>query len=176
KKRGVLLGVISKNDESRIVAVWDTIFRGRLRLDDFAVRKINWRAKADNFEEILDEVNLLSRNVVFVDDNPLERAEVRAAFPDIRVLGARPYHLKRVLLWASETQVPFVSSESSRRTQMVQSQIARERERKRVSREEFLGDLGIAAYLFDIRQQDDSKAWRAIELLNKTNQFNTTGK
>ena len=54
--------------------------------------------------------------------------------------------------------------------------MARERERKKVSREEFLADLGIATHLFDIRRQDDSKASRAIELLNKTNQFNTTGK
>jgi len=176
KKRGVLLGIISKNDESKIEALWDSIMRGRLGLDDFVVRRINWKSKADNLEQILEEVNLLSRNVVFVDDNPLERAEVSAAFPDVRVLGAEPYHLKRVLLWASETQVPFVSSESSRRTQMVQGQIARERERKRVSREEFLGDLGIVTRLFDVQRQDDSKASRAIELLNKTNQFNTTGK
>ena len=175
KKRGVLLGIISKNDDSKIEELWDSIMRGRLRLDDFVVRKVNWESKADNLEQILNELNLLSRNVVFVDDNPLERAEVSAAFPDTRVLGAHPYQLKRVLLWASETQVPFVSSESSRRTQMMQGQMARERERKRVSREEFLGDLGIEVRVFDIRQQDDSRASRAIELLNKTNQFNTTG-
>ena len=142
KKRGVLLGIISKNDESRIEALWDTIFRGRLRLDDFVVRKINWKAKADNLEEILDEVNLLSRSVVFVDDNPAERAEIAAAFPDVHVLGAQLYHLKRILMWAPETQVPFVSEESTRRTQMVQGQVARERERKRVPREGFCAVLG----------------------------------
>jgi len=175
KKRGVLLGIISKNDEARIEGLWDRIMGGRLRLDDFVVHRINWRSKADNLEEILDEVNLLARNVVFVDDNPRERAEVRAAFPDVRVLGAEPYHLKRVLLWSSETQVPFVSTESSRRTQMVRGQMAREQERKRVSREEFLSGLGLTARVFEIRQADQSKASRAIELLNKTNQFNTTG-
>ena len=77
KKRGVLLGIISKNDESKIEALWDTIMRGRLGLDDFVVRRINWKSKADNLEQILDEVNLLSRNVVFVDDNPLERAGIK---------------------------------------------------------------------------------------------------
>jgi len=53
--------------------------------------------------------------------------------------------------------------------------MAREQERKRVSREEFLSDLGLTARVFEIRQADQSKASRAIELLNKTNQFNTTG-
>jgi FkbH-like protein len=176
KKRGVLLAICSKNDESKIVKRWASILGGRIRLDDFVVRKINWRPKADNVEEILDEVNLLSRNVVFVDDNPREREEIRSAFPEIRVLGAQPYQLKRVLLWSSETQVAFVSGESSRRTQMVQGQISRERERKKVSREDFLSGLGLEARILEIRPDDLSRASRAIELLNKTNQFNTTSK
>ena len=176
RKRGVLLAIVSKNDESRITGLWDRIMGGRLRLDDFVVRKINWRSKADNLQEILHEVNLLPTSVVFVDDNPRERAEIRAAFPDVRILGADVYKLKRIMLWAPETQVPFVSSESSRRTEMVQGQIAREQLRKRVSREEFLNDLGVEAHVFDIRQDQSSKTARAIELLNKTNQFNTTGR
>ena len=49
KKRGVLLAIISKNDEARIEGLWDRIMRGRLRLEDFVVRRINWRSKADNF-------------------------------------------------------------------------------------------------------------------------------
>ena len=142
KKRGVLLGIISKNDQASIEAMWDHIFRGRLRLDDFVVRKINWRAKAENLEEILAEVNLLSRSVVYVDDNPVERASITAAFPDIRVLGAQLYHLKRVLMWSAETQVPFVSDESDRRTEMVKRQVARERERRRIPREEFPESTG----------------------------------
>jgi FkbH-like protein len=176
KKRGILLGIISKNDEARIQEVWPTIFRGRLRLDDFAVRKINWRPKADNMEEILAEVNLLSRNVLFVDDNPAERESIRVAFPDVRVLGGRLYDLKRTLLWAPETQVPFISNESARRTRMVQGQISRERERKMVPRQQFLANLGIEARVFDVRQDETARISRSTELLNKTNQFNTTGR
>ena len=116
--------------------------RGRLRLDDFVVRKVNWQSKADNLEQILNELNLLSRNVVFVDDNPLERAEVSAAFPDTRVLGAHPYQLKRFSVGVRNPGA-LVSSESSPWTEMMQGQMARERERKRVSRGKFLGDLGI---------------------------------
>lgn len=176
KKRGVLLGIISKNDESRIRELWVKIMRGRIRLDDFVVRKINWNSKADNLQEILGEVNLLPRNVVFVDDNPRERAEIQAAFPEVRTLGAEIYQLRRILLWAPETQVPFVSSESTRRTQMVQGQVAREQERKRVSREQFLSDLGLTAHLFEVQPDHGQTAARAMELLNKTNQFNTTGR
>jgi FkbH-like protein len=176
RKRGVLLGIISKNDESRIEALWDGIFRGRLRLDEFVVRKINWRPKAENLEEILEEVNLLSRSVVFVDDNPVERAGIAAAFPDVRVLGSELYQLRRILMWAPETQVSFVSDESGRRTRMVEGQVARERERKRIPREEFLEGLAIKVRMFNVLDEDRASAARAVELLNKTNQFNTTGR
>ena len=135
KKRGVLLGIISKNDESRIEALLDTIFGAASASMTSSFGRSNWKAKADDLEEILDEVNLLSRSVVFVDNNTAERAEIAAAFPDVHVLGAQLYHLKRILMSAPETQVPFVSEESTRRTQMVQGQVARERERKRVPRE-----------------------------------------
>ena len=176
KKRGVLLGVISKNDESRVEAQWDGIFRGRLRLEDFVVRKINWRPKAENLEEILEEVNLLSGSAVFVDDNPVERADVTAAFPEVRVLGAELYQLRRILLWAPETQVAFVSDEAGHRTGMVKGQIARERERRAIPRQEFLEGLGIRARVFTVPEEERAGAARVIELLTRTNQFNTTGR
>ncbi len=175
KKRGILLGIISKNDESKIEGLWDAIFRGRLELSDFVVRKINWQSKMDNFEEVLHEVNLLSRNVVFIDDNPVERAAIQAAFPDVRVLGAELYQVRRILMWSPETQVPFVSAESARRTEMVHGQVERERERTQVPRDEFLRNLNVRVRLFDIATVQDDRFPRCLELVNKTNQFNTSG-
>jgi FkbH-like protein len=175
KKRGILLGIVSKNDTSRIEGLWEAIFHGRLKLSDFAVRKINWRPKVDNVEEILQEVNLLSRNVVFIDDNPVERAAVRTAFPDVRVLGSELYQIRRVLMWSPETQVPFVSAESAHRTEMVHGQVQREAERKKVTRDEFLRELNLRIHLFQITTVDDVRLQRCLELVNKTNQFNTHG-
>jgi FkbH-like protein len=176
KKRGVLLAIVSKNDEQRIVGMWDQIMLGRLRLEDFAVRRINWRPKAENLDEIIREVNVLPKSVAFIDDNPVERAAVRAAHPDVRVLDAHPYRIRRILLWSAETQVAGISEESARRTEMVQAQVERETDRRRMSREEFLASLNVAVKLFAIGGVDDRKFPRALELINKTNQFNTTGR
>ena len=85
KRRGILLGIASKNDEKRIEGIWNHIWGGRLRLSDFAVRRINWSSKIDNIQSILQEVNLLARSAVYIDDNPVERAAVTLAFPDIRL-------------------------------------------------------------------------------------------
>ena len=126
KSRGVLLGIVSKNDEDRVREIWRRIYGTRIRLEDFAAVKINWRPKAENIEEILAEVNLLPNSVVFIDDNPVERAAVKAAFPEIRVLGPNPYLWRRILLWSPETQVATITSESAARTEMVQKQVQRE--------------------------------------------------
>ena len=176
KKRGVLLGIVSKNDEDRVRGIWQRIYGNLIRLEDFAVRKINWQPKADNIEAILGEANLLPKSVVFIDDNPVERAAIKAAFPEIRVLGPNPYLWRRILLWAPETQVAAITDESAARTEMVQKQVERESQRKRLSREEFLASLEVRASLAEIASTSDSRFTRALELINKTNQFNTTGK
>lgn len=175
KKWGVLLAIISKNDEGFIERHWTKLTAGLIDLDDFAIRKINWRTKTENMAEVLKEVNLLSKSAVFIDDNPVERSSMKAAFPDIRVLGSHPYFLKRVLLWSPELQVAAISEESARRTEMVQGQIKRESERKVMSRDEFLASLDLKVSLSKITSVAHPKIARALELVNKTNQFNTTG-
>lgn len=176
KRRGVLLAIASKNDEQRIRDIWKTIFYDRLSLDDFAVIKINWQPKAENMLAILAETNLLPRNTIFIDDNPVERAAMKHAFPDMRILGKYPYYLRRILLWSPETQVVSVTDESARRTEMIKSQVQRETERKQLSRQDFLSSLGLRVKIYPITDTAHPKFPRAFELLNKTNQFNTTGR
>lgn len=177
RRRGVLLAIVSKNDEGRIRGLWDQIMFGRLSLDgDFVARRINWLPKAQNLAEILQELNLLPNSVVFVDDNPVERSSIETAFPGIRTLGANPYLVRQVLLWAPETQVTRITAESSKRTEMVHAQLKREEVRGRLSAEEFLATLNVKIKLSQIDSAADAKIFRALELINKTNQFNTTGR
>ncbi len=176
KARGIVLAIVSKNDSEKIDQVWPHIWQGRLTLDDFAVREINWKSKAENVAAVMQQVNVRPDSVVFIDDSPVERAAVHAAFPEIRVLGREPFALRRILLDAPETQVPIIAAESARRTQMVQSQVARESTRARMSRDEFLASLNVSVETFQVRSTTDERFARCIELINKTNQFNTTGR
>ena len=176
KKRGILLAIASKNDETRIRELWPALVGSRLELTDFASIKINWNPKPDNIEQILTETNLLPRNVVYIDDNPVERAAVGEAFPGMRMLGSNPYYLRRVLLWAAETQVAYITDESSRRTEMIRAQVERETSRTRMSRADFLQTLDVRIRLFQITDTGDPRFARAFELINKSNQFNTTGR
>ena len=52
-----------------------------LKRDDFAAFVANWTDKATNLRAIAEALNLGLDALVFVDDNPVERAQVRAALP-----------------------------------------------------------------------------------------------
>lgn len=173
KKRGILLAIISKNDERFILDNWNNIVQ--MALEDFAAYRINFRSKADNMAEILRELNLQPGNAVMIDDNPSERAAIQAALPKVRVLGKHLYYLKRVLLWSAETQQRAISAESARRTEMIRAQSRRDSVRRELSQEEFLQSLSLRASISRLRSTSDLHLSRTLELFNKTNQFNTTG-
>ena len=176
KRRGILLAIISKNERSNVEACWQGITRGKIQLTDFVSAKINWRPKSENMAELLAEVNLLPSNVLFIDDNPANRAEMQAAYSEMRTLGGEPHLWRHVLLLAPETQPPAITSESEARTEMVQAQIQRENERKQMSSEQFLRTLNVRLQFSSIVDVGDPRFPRVFELINKTNQFNTTGR
>ena len=176
KRRGVLLAIASKNDEARIRSLWDHTVSRRLPLSQFAAVKINWEPKAQNVAAILRETSLLPRNAVFIDDNPVERQNVFDANPGIRVLGSNLYSIRRILMWAPEMQVTAVTEESARRTEMVQAQVKREQAREVMPRHEFLASLEVRIKLITIQDIAHPAFARALELINKSNQFNTIGK
>lgn len=78
---GVLLVLLTKNDPT------DSFMRSdmTLRDEDFAVRRINWSPKAGNLIQACRELNLSPDSVVFVDDNPHERAQMTAHLPVVSV-------------------------------------------------------------------------------------------
>ena len=176
QRRGVLLAIASKNSEERIRDLWTSIINNRLPLSSFASIKINWNSKVENVDAILREVNLLPRNALFIDDNPAERSLIQEAFPEIRTLGADLYSVRRILMWAPELQAAEITDKSARRTEMIQSQIEREKTRTTMSREEFLESLNVRVEQFSIRNIRHPRFARAFELINKSNQFNTTGR
>ncbi len=175
KQRGILLAIVSKNDELFIKTHWEKITGGQIALEDFAIRRINFEPKAKNLAEIISQVNLRPVNVVMIDDNPAEREAIREQIPGVRVLGRHVYYLKRILLWSTETQQPAATDESNRRTQMVQAQLQRENAREGLSHEQFLQSLQLRVTLSILGNIKDVQMNRALELFNKTNQFNTTG-
>lgn len=177
RARGIFVSICSKNDFDVVAAGWDDAVNPPfVKLSDFIVPKINWKSKAENIAEILEDLSLTPHSAVFIDDNPVEREWVRTAFPDIRVIGDNPFTTRRILLWAAETQVARLSVESQNREITIKSKIERDIFKRSVSREEFLGSLGCVVTIIKISSTNEPQFGRFFELLNKTNQFNTTGR
>ncbi len=84
RDEGVTLVLLTKNDP---VAAPSAFLRADMPLkdSDFAARKINWAPKAGNLLEACRELNLGIESVVFVDDNPHERAQMAAHLPMVTV-------------------------------------------------------------------------------------------
>ena len=81
RRKGVVLVLLTKNDPS------ESFMRADMPIKDadFAVRRINWAPKAGNLIEACRELNLSTDSVVFVDDNPFERAQMKAHLPEVTV-------------------------------------------------------------------------------------------
>jgi FkbH-like protein len=175
RARGIITAICSKNDEALVRTRWTRAVLPWLTLDNFALRAINWRPKAENVADIIARASVTARSTVFVDDNPVERASVKAAHPDIRVIGSNPYVTRRILLWSPETQLAVRSAESANREQSIRQLQARETERSTLTREAFLATLGCAVAISTVDAETHPDFARSVELINKTNQFNTTG-
>lgn len=176
KQRGILLAICSKNNYEQTQRNFLKVWGQKLTLSDFASVYINWCPKSENIEKILGEINILPENVLFIDDNPLEVAEVMRAYPEIRTLTGDPHRWRMELIYGIPLQVVEHSDESSRRTELIQAKIEREKLLSNGNREDYLKDLEIKAEIKFVNDSSDRNLDRIIELINRTNQFNTTGK
>lgn len=175
-RRGVLVALVSKNDEGFVREAWRRLYQHLFPIENFVAVRINWAPKAQNIREILAAVNLLPESALFVDDHPRERGEVQKEIPGLRVIDAPLAEWRRILLWSAETQRAEVNHEALARTDMVQAQLRREEERGALDPAAFLAGLGLRVALGAVSSEADAEFGRCFELLNKTNQYNTTGR
>ena len=171
-RRGVLLGVVSKNDERTALEAIASHPEMVLRAEHFAGWRINWNDKARNVAELAEELNLGLDAVVFIDDNPVERDRIRQALPAVLVpeWPANPAYYCSALAALDCFDAPFVSAEDGNRTAMYVT----ERERKR-SRQNALGLddwLHSLELTMEVERLSHANLPRAVQLLNKTNQLN----
>ena len=172
KRRGVLLGIVSKNEESTALEAIRSHPEMVLRQDDFAGWRINWEDKAQNILDLVSELNVGLQSVVFVDDSPVERARVRQALPDVFVpeWPADVMGRKSALMQLRCFDAPLVTTEDVGRTNMYVAEKKRQAARTEVaSLGEWLDSLNIRVAAEPLHEANLD---RATQLLNKTNQMN----
>lgn len=172
--RGILLVIVSKNEEAIVREAFSRRGEMKLAWDDFCAWRINWKSKADNLKSLAEELSLGLDSFCFVDDNPAERALVRELLPDVKVLelpeDAALY--LRALDDSGWFELPEFSEVDEVRTRLYRD----ERDRRELlhqagSLESFYAQLRQEAFISEFRTESLA---RLVQLLNKTNQFNVT--
>jgi FkbH-like protein len=172
--RGILLAVVSKNDHEVVEQTFRTHPEMVIRWDDLAAVRANWRPKSENLREIAAELNIGLDALVLFDDNPVERAEVRAAVPEIGVIEAPadPLGFVDALQASSWFDQTGLSAEDRARTAMYREERGRQAlAAAAASPEEFLRSLEMEA---EVGLVDAATLPRVAQLVGKTNQFNLT--
>jgi len=170
--RGILLALVSRNDETTAFEAIDRHPEMRLRREDFAAWRINWADKAQNVAELLAELSLGPQSAVFIDDSPIERERVRSALPGILVPAwpNDPTRFREALAGLRCFDSPFVTAEDRARSRMAVDERAR---RSGLSDTANLADwLQSLDVQVTVELLGEANLDRAAQLLNKTNQMN----
>ncbi|MGE0700261.1 MAG: HAD-IIIC family phosphatase [Hyphomicrobiaceae bacterium] len=176
KARGIPLTVSSKNTEHVALEAIRKHPEMVLRDTDLVAWRINWQPKSLNIREIASELSLGLGSLMFIDDNPVERAEVRRNCPGLIV----PEMPEDVALWPafllSHPALTAVSLSAEDLGRAKSYEIRRQivaAEQQAPSREAFLKELGMT---LEVMPAASSAMQRVSQLVAKTNQFNTTTK
>jgi FkbH-like protein len=173
-RRGILLALCSKNNPEDALEALEKHPGMILRPTDFAAMRINWTDKAQNLREIAQELNLGVDALAFLDDNPIERQQVRSALPEVFVLDlpADAMEFARAVRDCPVFERLRVSTEDRQRGAMYQSQRERQHlEQTITTREDFYRSLQQEAEISPLTR---ASLGRVAQLTNKTNQFNLT--
>jgi len=171
---GILLTVCSKNDEKDAISGLQHS-SSRLSPLDFALIKANWENKDQNVIEIAQELNIGTDSLVFIDDNPAERAIVAGHIPGISApeIGDVEEYI-RCIDKSGFFEVTVITGDDLLRGQMYMENAVRAKyEHTFENYRDYLASLQMTAMITDF---EPSFFQRIAQLTNKTNQFNLTTK
>ncbi len=163
-KRGIMSSICSKNDKESTLKV----LQQKNILDYFIFPSIAWEPKGQRIASLIEAVQLRPATVMFIDDNPNNRAEAAAIVPDLQV--ADETFITKIL-----DDPRFKGKNDEKLTRLAQYKLleTRKRDEQQASgnNEEFLRGCDVRVYVeYDVLPHMD----RAIELINRTNQLNFT--
>ncbi len=175
-ENGTLVGVASKNDPAVVAKAFERSDMV-LRPEQVFPIEASWNAKSGAVKRILETWNIAADSVIFVDDSPMELAEVAAQHPGIEcVLFPKedPIAALQMLRYLRDLcGKDRVSSDDLLRLASIRQGAAfREQAEGSSAPERFL-EQAQAIVTFDFSASGEP---RTLELVNKTNQFNLNGR
>jgi len=174
-KRGVIVGICSKNNEQDVLEVLKNHKDMILKEEHIVIKKVNWVDKASNLRAIASELNIGIESLVFVDDSNFEINLIKEQIPEILTIQV-PTSISDypdLILKNIYTYFNLVlNSDDAKKTEMYKQQFQRENSRIAFSSiEDYLASLEIE---LSVVKNDKAHIPRIAQLTQKTNQFNLT--
>ncbi len=176
KSRGILLAIVSKNEEYVALEAITKHPEMILKKDDFIGWEINWEDKSKNILNLLQRINLGPQSVVFIDDNPVERERVRQSIPEIFVpeWPSNILDYTKALHQLNCFDTDGFSQEDFERTNLYLAENERNKLKSELnSIDDWLKSLKTVVTIETLNNQN---LQRAAQLLNKTNQMNLSSR
>jgi FkbH-like protein len=173
RRQGVLLTLLSRNNEADVWEVFDRRPEMVLRREDVSGWRIGWEPKPDNLRALAEAMSLGLDSFVFIDDDPMEVERMRAAWPEVACvqLPADPARIVDEVARHRLFERLRTTTEDRGRAGMMADEGRRSELRSRLSPQEFLASLQLRVRVFDAAEEHVA---RITQLVNKTNQFNLT--
>ncbi len=175
-QRGIILAINSKNNFQDAIKVIKEHPYMVLKEEHFASMRINWKDKVTNMKELVQEINIGSDSLVFIDDDPVNREFVKSIFPEILVvdLSNDPSTFTSTIENIIDFSVLKITDEDKNRGKMYlkQKEIS-ELQESTPDLQTFLSQLDLKIIIKDV---DEFTLPRVSQLILKTNQFNLTTK
>ena len=174
RQRGVVLAVCSKNEDATARQPFREHPEMALKEGHIAVFQANWTDKASNLRTIAEKLNLGVDSLVFVDDNPAEREQVRRELPMVGVpeLPEDPAYYPRYLAAAGYFEAVAFSDEDRARADQYQTNAARaELMSSSSDMGAYLRSLDMHCHIGPVSSANRA---RVAQLINKSNQYNLT--
>lgn len=174
KNRGIILAVCSKNEDTTARLPFIQHPDMILKESDIAMFLANWNNKVDNIREIARILDIGLDSMVFLDDNPAERALVREFLPSVVVpdMPQDPSDYVRFLDACSFFETVGFSKEDQSRSSMYRDNALRLRLKdSHTDIGTYLRSLNMIAVAAPF---DDFHIPRIAQLINKSNQFHLT--
>ena len=181
KNKGILLVLITKNYPEDVQSAFSKYYDMPLKLDDFIIIKASDEPKSSALVNCALELNINLKHFVFIDDSLFERREVKDNCPEVYVPDLPDSIYDWYLYLIND---PYISALFKISIDGLKSrtEIYQARAKRNLDQKSFLAasSTDINSWLSSLKQvltpyKLEKPTQRTVELLQRTNQFNTSG-
>ncbi len=170
--KGKLICLASKNIEKDVLAVFRERSDMVLKESHLTSMKVNWESKSENINMLAEELSLGLDSFIFIDDNPVEIADVELNCPGVLTITFPEEQVPHFLnnFWAFDV-FRVTKEDAKRQTYYKQSVQRNQLLKKSAGLEGFIKQLDLKV---EIGKALDLHIDRISQLLMRSNQFNFT--